>query len=204
MYPMIQATKNTLQISRLVGLFISLAITAPEVWSTVTHQGVISSVYKAASTSLPEPPNSGSEITINKRYFRVDAGSSFVCGIRHKDRGLDCWGLNDLGQLNPPKKGRYKKLSLGEMHGCAIRLDNRLVCWGDPGSTPKAEELKGHYLEVSSGDSHTCAIKKKSGAIQCWGSNLQGQLTPPQGRFKSISARNNQTCAVSTDRKSVV
>jgi len=195
---MIQATKNALQISRLVGLFISLAITAPEVWSTVTHQGVISSVYKAASTSLPEPPNSGTEITINKKYFKVDAGSSFVCGIRQKDRGLDCWGLNDLGQLNAPKKGRYKKLSLGEMHGCAIRLDNRLVCWGDPGSTPKAEELKGHYLEVSSGDSHTCAIQKKGGAIQCWGSNLQGQLTPPQGRFKSISARNNQTCAVST------
>lgn len=190
----------------LLGLFLlSAVVSHPSAWASwdptgpgAASIGLRSSIYKANTNSLPAPPNSGTEITINKKYFKVDAGSSFVCGIRHKDRGLDCWGLNDLGQLNAPKKGRYKKLSLGEMHGCAIRLDNRLVCWGDPGSTPKAEQLKGHYLDVSSGDSHTCAIQKKGGSIQCWGSNLQGQLTPPQGRFKSISARNNQTCAVST------
>lgn len=190
----------------LLGLFLlSAVVIHPSAWASLDPTGegtptlgLRSSIYKANTNSLPEPPNSGSSITITKKYFKVDAGSSFVCGIRQKDRGLDCWGLNDLGQLNAPKKGKYKKLSLGEMHGCAIRLDNRLVCWGDPGSTPKDEDLKGRYLDVSSGDSHTCAIQKKGGSIQCWGSNLQGQLTPPQGRFKSISARNNQTCAVST------
>ena len=186
------------QFSWVIGLFISLAITAPVVGASAIDQRVASSVYKTASTTLPTPPNSGPQPTIVKKYAKVDAGSSFVCGIRQKDQGIDCWGLNDLGQLNAPKKGKYKKLSLGEMRGCAIRLDNRLVCWGDPGSTPKAEDLKGDFLDVSSGDSHTCAIRRKGGAIQCWGNNLQGQLELPKGHFKSISARNNQTCAVST------
>lgn len=158
-----------------------------------------SSVYKLSGGAFPVLPSSGDDHSNKRQYFKVDAGSSFVCGIRQKDRGLDCWGLNDFGQTNAPK-GRFKQLSLGEAHGCAIRLDNRLVCWGNAGAGPNLDQAKGHYLKVSSGDSHTCAIKKDSLAIECWGNNKYGQTTAPAGRFKQVSLRNNQACAITTKK----
>ena len=185
----------------LVGSCISnptWANTAIAPIQTITASSA-SSVYKLARGTLPVPPSSGDVLTNQKKYFKVDAGSSFVCGIRQIDRGLDCWGLNDFGQTTAPK-GRFKQLSLGEMHGCAIRLDNRLVCWGNAGARPNLEQAKGHYLQVSSGDSHTCAIKKNSLAITCWGENKYGQAMAPAGRFKQVSARNNQACAITTKK----
>lgn len=189
--------QHTSFYGRLISIFLGFIIMMPVASGSSTNPALISSVFKSATTTLPTPPNSGPQPTILEKFAKVDAGSSFVCGILKKNRKIKCWGLNDLGQLNAPTKGKFKLISLGQMHGCAIKFNNRMVCWGDQGSIPKAEELKDEFLTVSAGDSHTCAIKRKGRTIHCWGTNLQRQLTPPVGKFKSISARNNQTCAVS-------
>lgn len=182
----------------LAALLWPLVLFAASPESRAMNPDVTFSLYKKQGTPLPAPPNSGAQPTILTPFARVDAGSSFVCGIRLKDRGISCWGLNEFGQLNPPTKGKFRQLSLGEMHGCAITLQNELLCWGNQSAVPINGDLKEKYITVSSGDSHTCAIKKSNRFVKCWGSNLQGQLNPPKARFKSISARNNQTCGVST------
>ena len=158
-----------------------------------------SALYMPKSYSLPPLPNSSTTPSTTKRYYKVDAGSSLVCAIRNKDRGIDCWGLDDFGQLNIPQKRKFKALSAGENHACAIDFKNKLICWGDISARPSLDQALGSYLEVSSGDRHTCAISQRNGSIKCWGDNRYGQASPPLGRYKKLSVRSNQGCGVRLD-----
>ncbi len=67
---------------------------------------------------------------IGRRYRAIDTGGSATCAIRARDRGIDCWGLNELGQASPPLTGRFRQLSVGGYVGCALTTARRLVCWG--------------------------------------------------------------------------
>jgi hypothetical protein len=158
------------------------------------------SPFSISDTSLPAPPNSDNS-NITAPYYKVDAGSSLVCAIRNKDRGIDCWGLNDFGQLNTPTKGRFKFLSAGQHHACAINLKNQLLCWGSLSARPTVKQARDSYIDVSSGDNHTCAIQKGNNRITCWGDNTYGQTEAPQGAFKVLSARNNQSCGIRMNGK---
>ena len=129
----------------------------------------------------------------NKRYKLADAGSSVLCAIRSKDAGMDCFGMNDVGQLNAPK-GRFKTLSAGENHVCAINQSGVNKCWGD---VDFPESLKSQrFLQTSAGDNHDCGLTKNR-SIVCWGDDSDGKLNAPKGMFKSVSVRANHACAVS-------
>ncbi len=62
----------------------------------------------------------------NVEFYRIDAGGLSTCGIRDSDRALQCWG--DIAPPNAP--GRFKEISVGEGHACAVREDStEVVCW---------------------------------------------------------------------------
>ncbi len=145
--------------------------------------------FPAATLLLPYPPN---DLPIT--FKQVDVGSSAVCGIQTNGE-LECWGLNDYGQLQAPK-GKYKQLSVGQLHACAIKINGRLKCWGEPSGFPTRSGYRGLYTQVSAGDNHTCALQKNGRAL-CWGNNDYGELNVPPVKFKKIVAKANHTCGIS-------
>jgi hypothetical protein len=132
----------------------------------------------------------------DKRYSRVDAGGESTCGIRKQDKGIDCWGLDEFGQSSPPI-GRFRTLSMGKSHGCAITEGRNLICWGLKTARPTEEEARGHYISVAAGDDHTCAIRTDK-TLACWGNDDNGELRFPAGKYKKVVARGNHSCAIST------
>lgn len=183
----------------LLGLSLTLLGTLPNAtWANARQQEPIRPVESSSpftfQQKLPDIPNG-----IDRQYTVIDTGGSATCAIRAKDRGVDCWGLNELGQANAPETGKFKTLSMGGSVGCALDVKHRLQCWGQPGRQPSVEQGKLRYLEVSAGDDHVCAIRMGTRAIECWGSNSSGQLNAPQGAFKTISSRAHKACGLRTN-----
>lgn len=71
-------------------------------------------------------------------YQAVYGGRHHTCALR-TDRTIDCWGRNDLGQLNVPI-GRFLRLHMRYDHACAVREPSVVshptvpfgttACWG--------------------------------------------------------------------------
>ena len=85
-----------------------------------------------------------------------------------------------------PQIGRWKAISAGGLHTCAIDADDRLTCWGDNGNgqlgrapDELAESVMpiprdGVWQSVSAGVLHTCAIDRDA-MLWCWGNNEHHQ-----------------------------
>lgn len=154
------------------------------------------------------------------------------------DQSIQCWGANSNGQLGKGTSSyfsgtptaisstlKFKNLSAGFAHTCAISSADELYCWGynkygqlGSGSTNNANTPQrvlglSKVLAVSAGFGHTCAILADN-SISCWGHNQFGQLgidqnandikTPsPVPNFKAASIYTGEfhTCAVQLDNK---
>jgi hypothetical protein len=92
---------------------------------------------------------------------------------------------------------RFKAVTVGLFHTCAIRAIGTVACWGS-NSHGQSSPPSGIFKAISAGGFNTCAIRKDD-AVACWGGNLGGQSTPPSGAFKAISAGYDHTCAIRTD-----
>ena len=141
-------------------------------------------------------------------FVTIASGREHSCGLQ-ADGSAYCWGQNRLGQvgngtLSPAVVSlpvrvqtsvRFKSITVGAEHTCAIDLDNLAWCWGSndssqlgrvPASSPSTGTLfsttpvlvlpnsSSNFVEfqsISAGSQHTCAIDL-SGAAWCWGSNL--------------------------------
>jgi hypothetical protein len=73
--------------------------------------------------------------------FALDAvalsvGSDFACAVLRSGK-VQCWGLNDHGQLGAPDAGMLSDVvqatavSCGRAHACAIALNLQVWCWGE-------------------------------------------------------------------------
>ena len=65
----------------------------------------------------------------------VSAGGLGVCIIR-RTGALNCFGHEMIAH---PPEGQFTQLSMGDQHGCAVRVDGKILCWGsnsDGQSTP--------------------------------------------------------------------
>jgi len=124
-------------------------------------------------------------------YQRVEKGLAHDCGLLLDGR-LICHGSNSDHQLDnlPAVTDKFRALSLGWNHACAIRDNGQLACWGNNvngQATPPAGS--DTYVQVAAGNTFTCAIRS-DGVRVCWGSDNQGQapqltLSPanlPNGR----------------------
>lgn len=207
----------------------------------------------------PMAPSAGSpEATVRAAaamaFRQVSSGWLYSCGVTTDDRAY-CWGLNNVGQLGTgtftgPETCewglgcstrpvavvgglRFRSVSVGEEHACALTTDGLAYCWGSSGSGQLGNGTKSgpetcdlnrpcstrpvavaggrRFRQISAGDYHNCAVNP-SDRIFCWGSNGSGQLgdgtttdrlTPArvQARgmlFRGVSTGGAHTCAVTT------
>ena len=90
----------------------------------------------------------------------IDGGHDHTCAVL-EDGGVQCWGLNDAGQLGD-----------GTLNPSSTPVD---VC--ATGSGPACEggsRLEG-IVDVAAGFAHTCALTD-AGGVLCWGAGGKGQL----------------------------
>jgi alpha-tubulin suppressor-like RCC1 family protein len=106
------------------------------------------------------------------------------------------WGANSLNTLwtlpywdSSPvalgAPGTWNRITAGDSHACAIRIDGTLDCWGanwvgelgDGTTTQRSAptSLPGTWQAVAAGMGDTCGIKT-DGTLRCWGRNSYGQL----------------------------
>lgn len=112
-----------------------------------------------------------------------------------------------LGESPKEFLPKWKQVSSGSSHTCAININEKVYCWGN-NSYGQLGRISPSYLinnnssipipinnagainknkikSISSGDNHTCAIDDKNIAY-CWGDNTFGQL----GNESDISSPN--------------
>ena len=170
------------------------------------------------------------------KFSQISAGEEHTCALDVQGETM-CWGANGRGQLGvvigdttrrarPVRVGitqpKFKLLSSGAYHTCAITLDNRAYCWGwnvfgqiGNSSTIGQQlpvEVHGNlrFSTLSAGVTHTCGVTM-AGSAYCWGNGVSGQLgdgatitrlaaTAVAGglTFSAISAGEHHTCAIAT------
>ena len=70
----------------------------------------------------------------------------------------------------PPPTPKYKAISSGAAHVCALPVNGSIMCWGDDSEGQVSERPRsGVFTAISSGDYHTCALRD-DGMVVCWGS----------------------------------
>ena len=130
----------------------------------------------------------------------VSGGSSHTCSLM-ADATVQCWGLNDRGQLGngsntratspTPVSGISTATSVvaGSISTCALLNDETVKCWGGNSSgqlgnssqsladsaTPVSVTGLTAAKQIVAGASHFCALLTDT-TIRCWGSDTAGQL----------------------------
>jgi alpha-tubulin suppressor-like RCC1 family protein len=108
---------------------------------------------------LGETPNTGGFVNVGADVKKISAGGDHTCVLRTDDK-INCWGLNDIGQL-----GLGNKNDVG---------DNELPT--DVDTVPvNTDTSQGKVTQIFSGRAHNCVLFE-SGNIKCWGRNFFGEL----------------------------
>jgi alpha-tubulin suppressor-like RCC1 family protein len=137
----------------------------------------------------------------------LNAGATGGCALGGTGE-LSCWGANGHGEVGNGgmswarfavtlPQTDWSTISMGHVHTCATKLDERVFCWGsennfrvgNPTMTTGYQltplEVPGFRARfVEAGDQHTCAVRADgddSGWVYCWGGNGFGQLGTADG-----------------------
>jgi alpha-tubulin suppressor-like RCC1 family protein len=131
----------------------------------------------------------------------IAAGGSHSCALIASTGGVQCWGLNNFGQLGDGTTttqlvptsvaglgSGVAAIDAGYAHTCAVLFTGGVQCWGanDKGQlgdgtttqrlVPTAVVgLSSGIVAITAGAGHTCALLA-SGGVQCWGLNPDGRL----------------------------
>ena len=103
----------------------------------------------------------------------------------------------------PPANQRFKAISVGWTHACALQEDGTPACWGSneygKASPPPGEK----FIAISSGTHHTCALRP-DGAVLCWGDGLNRlNAAPKEERFVAVSSGEEHSCGLRGDGAAV-
>lgn len=173
-------------------------------------------------------------------FASVSAGGTSACGIG-SDATIYCWGDKKLGQRGDGQRGtpvsdlivratvnnvRFKSVTVGGAHACAISTTDTAYCWGADSSGQLGDARRinsttpiplavgfesSKWSRLSAGELHTCGIST-GGFAYCWGENSSGQLgngapgpdadTPTTVAggltFTEISAGGRHACGIAT------
>ncbi len=229
--------QTTYRISRKLQKFFSLAAAASLATAcNIVEPGTTFSIPRAVTT--PQPAASG------MHFVTLTSGFFHSCALEADGRAW-CWGDNAYRQTGQSKAGvpcdetstctltpapvetqlRFKAISAGVTHSCAIAMDDSAWCWGGGYSSgrgmlgdgaltqsaipvPVAGGLR--FTSVSAGGRLTCALSI-DGRAYCWGSGgVVGDgrsvdaLAPVEvaGKFRfiSLAAGVSHACGVTSQQ----
>ncbi|MGA3058495.1 MAG: hypothetical protein ABSE70_10755 [Candidatus Limnocylindrales bacterium] len=133
----------------------------------------------------------------------ITTGANHACALL-SGGGVDCWGLNDHGQLGNNTTTNsaspvqvvgaggsgtlsgVSEISGGRMHVCA-RIGGQVWCWGrnesgelgDGTTTTRSYPVRAGSIataaQISAGEYHSCA-RLADGTAMCWGAAAYGQI----------------------------
>ncbi len=137
-------------------------------------------------------------------YATIAAGVRLTCALEQGTAFIDCWGLNDVGQLGTTTQGTFQsspvtvsggltfsQVSTGSGLACAVTTAAKGYCWGDNtfgqlgiGSTvplptpPQPQAVSGglSFSLIAAGYFHSCGVTTAHIAW-CWG-RAQDGLNP--------------------------
>ena len=112
-------------------------------------------------------------------FEQVVVAKCHTCGLK-SDGAISCWGCNpqqleaqEGGAVvaksgrNTSPTGRYRQLSAGYLHTCAVSRAGKVECWGH-NAVGQSDVLPGKYAIVEAGFFHTCGTTLE-GRLKCWG-----------------------------------
>lgn len=144
-------------------------------------------------------------------WKQLALGGAFSCAITEDvPRTLDeiyCWGDNAQNQLASagagamratpglidvsmvtPATDRWRSLTAGTDHACAVSVDGKAWCWGDNGAGQGGRSGGGTsavalavggaftWTKVGAGDDFSCGIDAATNTLRCWGRNGSREL----------------------------
>ena len=116
--------------------------------------------------------------------YALAAGGLSTCALT--DRGVQCWGRNDVGQAPALVAGLVhpEQITVGFAHACAIdRAANgtrSVKCWGDNTYGQRTPPTLVEPLQIAAGAYYNCALDRTGAAttaVKCWGRNDHGQVS---------------------------
>ena len=152
-------------------------------------------------------------------YRFVATGRAHTCAITKTD-DISCWGNNFAGQLGAPttltcqlsdcslvpvpiqcpagEVCKFRALTAGGDHTCAVDTAGKAWCWGEDGTYATGESsfgklpkfalrevpartpqgAKAHFVAIDTNIGHTCALTAAQDVF-CWGDNSTGALGWP-------------------------
>lgn len=158
------------------------------------------------------------------RFAAISSGGSHTCAIDGEGVAY-CWGSRWTGAIgdghvvpftaavSPTRVAtslRFRQISAGNDHTCAITLSLTVYCWGDNafgqlGSStihqgmPVSVAPTERFETVSSGSISTCGIRAANRAVVCWGGGLridQAYQAPSPETFVSVTTGGQHRCAL--------
>jgi len=151
--------------------------------------------------TAPGSPAPVAVLGLSSGVTAIAVGQSHACAVVMG--GVQCWGLNDLGELGNGSMVMYSDtpvavsglssgvtaVAAGVDYTCALTMAGAVWCWGynadgqlGNGSTVMYSDvpvavsgLSSGVMAIAAGDSHACAVTA-AGRVQCWGSNPEGEL----------------------------
>ena len=163
----------------------------------------------------------------------ITAGGRHSCSITLQGQSY-CWGYRGDGALgsgftaccaSAPVQAyggpgiRFKQISAGARHTCAIDEQDRGYCWGSPSNSgtwylqpwnPQQLDSTLVFRSIAAGTDHSCGVLR-DGSVWCWGrgafgqigtETIHSQLPIPVNNtisFTAIDAGGQHTCAIGVD-----
>lgn len=145
-------------------------------------------------------------VAYGKLLRELACGGDSCCAI-DADGALACWGDNLEGKLGQDDLfgspdattplvvaagTRFRNVSVGQGHVCAIEDSGALACWGrntngELGIGPEPEQTRApmrvggasDWVSIGASQHHTCGVRD-DGSLWCWGGNGHHELGAPE------------------------
>jgi alpha-tubulin suppressor-like RCC1 family protein len=162
------------------------------------------------------------EVTISVvEILDLAAGGWDTCLLTDAD-GVYCFGSSYGGRPTPLYfPGKVTKVSISDLHGCALLEEGTVYCFGrgdrlgkqEPEDSPSPVRVEGvpPLVELRTGYDHTCGLTA-DGEAYCWGPGSHGhgprerghrQLVPAPVatdlRFRAVEPGSDYTCGIALD-----
>lgn len=186
-----------------------------------TNPDLLACYMNITCQSTPPPDRRGP-------YRFVSVGKNHTCAITFSN-DLRCWGDNQFGQLgavtsvcpasnkpcslvpvpvecSPGESCKYRWVSAGGDHTCAVDTNGNAWCWGEEGSfatgapafflgpddpthrhIPAGNNFgRADLVAIDTNIGHTCALSAAN-EVYCWGNNNVGQLGFPSSQISGTT-----------------